>query len=132
MSSTVGNEGRSRLYLVTDVEELHKWNISHCDAHPLFRRVPDEECITHDPAVQAMLQTTEEGVKVARLGGLKYFAVYERLTDEDMKREGERLCRVMDLWREDHTQDISEENKSISIQSDPTSKRTKISGPFVN
>src|SRR5690242_16916394 len=28
-----------RLYTITDVEELYKWHVAKCDAHPLFRRI---------------------------------------------------------------------------------------------
>ena len=62
----------------TDVEELHKWHVAKCTAHPYFERIPDAECLAEDPAVNAMLEKTEEGIKVARLGGNKYFAVFRR------------------------------------------------------
>lgn len=65
----------------TDVEELHKWHVEKCEAHPCFRRVPDEEALAQDPGVRTMLQDTEESKKVARLGGNKHFAVYERIAD---------------------------------------------------
>eukprot|EP00128_Syssomonas_multiformis_P009620 Colp12_sorted_trinity150504_noHs@10823 len=70
-----------RLYTVTDVEELHKWHVEKCDAHPSFRRVPDAEVLANDPGVRTMLEDTEESKKVARLGGNKHFAVYERIAD---------------------------------------------------
>jgi hypothetical protein len=64
-----------------DVEELHKWHVEKSDIHPCFRRIPDSEVLAEDPAVRIMLEETEESKKVARLGGNKYFAVYERLPD---------------------------------------------------
>ena len=70
------------LFLMTDVEELHKWHVAKCTAHPYFERIPDEECLASDPSVNAMLVQTEEGIKVARLGGNKYFAVFRRQEDE--------------------------------------------------
>jgi len=73
-----------RLYVVTDVEELHLWHVAKCDGHPAFRRIPDEDAEKENPAVHArMLESTEESKKVARLGGNKHFAVYERLPDWD-------------------------------------------------
>ena len=39
-----------------------------------------------DPAVRAMYEETEEGKKVARLGGQKFFAVFERLPDDEIIR----------------------------------------------
>lgn len=37
-----------------------------------------------DPAVRAMLELTEEGIKVARLGGKKYFAVFRRRLESEL------------------------------------------------
>jgi tRNA (guanine-N7-)-methyltransferase len=110
-----------RLYLITDVLELHQWHVFHCDAHPLFRRlfvssntttteekilidndVDDKDMDTtptrnkntnttttnvikeeDDPCIEAMRTVTEEGQKVARNQGDKYYAVYERIADHD-------------------------------------------------
>lgn len=67
-----------RLYLITDVLELHEWHVAKVDGHSLFRRVPDEEA-AEDLGVQLMSEETEESKKVARCGGKKYWAVYERV-----------------------------------------------------
>lgn len=74
----------ARLYTVTDVEELHLWHVDKCSAHPCFRRLPNEELLQTDPAVQAMLEETEESKKVARMGGSKHFAVFERVRDDEL------------------------------------------------
>eukprot|EP00977_Amphora_coffeiformis_P004952 scaffold1055_cov165-Amphora_coffeaeformis.AAC.26 len=70
--------GEGKLYCITDVKELHDWHVSKCDAHPLFEKVSGEE-MEQDPCVQAMKTETEEGQKVARNKGDKYYAVYRRL-----------------------------------------------------
>lgn len=31
------------LYEVTDVKDLHDWNVKHLDMHPMFERIPDED-----------------------------------------------------------------------------------------
>jgi len=85
-----------RLYTITDVEELHIWHVEKCNAHPYFRRIPDEEIVGHDSAARCMSEDTEESKKVARLGGRKHFAVYERI-------EGaEEICHarpmIEQLW----------------------------------
>lgn len=67
-----------KMIFIIDVEELHKWHVEKCTAHPYFERIPDAEVLASDPAVNAMLEMTEEGIKVARLGGNKYFAVFRR------------------------------------------------------
>lgn len=75
---------RARLYCITDVLELHEWHVAKCDAHPLFRRLPDVDVETSDPCVQAMKTETEEGKKVARNKGNKYYAVYERIDPSEL------------------------------------------------
>lgn len=72
-----------RLYCITDVEELHDWHVEKCDIHPLFRRITDEAVVQADPCVKAMIEETEEGKKVERQGREKWFAVYQRIPDED-------------------------------------------------
>ena len=64
------------------MEELHQWHVTHCRSHPLFRELSPEEMDT-DPCVAAMRVETEEGKKVERAGAAKYYAVYQRLPDED-------------------------------------------------
>jgi tRNA (guanine-N7-)-methyltransferase len=84
-----------RLYTVTDVEELHKWHVDKCDHHRAFRRLPDEEVLLHDPCVRAILEDTEEGKKVARNKGSKYFAIYERVDDD--KQPSPAMLQLFDL-----------------------------------
>ncbi|EPY49759.1 tRNA (guanine-N7-)-methyltransferase catalytic subunit Trm8 [Schizosaccharomyces cryophilus OY26] len=69
-----------RLYTITDVEELHLWMAEHLDKHPLFRRLSKEE-EDADVCVALMTNETEEGKKVARNGGKKFTACYERMPD---------------------------------------------------
>jgi tRNA (guanine-N7-)-methyltransferase len=71
-----------RLYCITDVKDLHDWHVAKCDAHPLFRRLSDEVADA-DPCVAAMKIETEEGKKVARAKGEKYYAVYERIENAE-------------------------------------------------
>ncbi|CAM9519423.1 unnamed protein product [Chrysoparadoxa australica] len=75
--------GSSYLYLITDVEEVHQWHLEKCDAHPCFERVDDLEA-EKDPAVGLIQEVTEEGIKVQRNKGAKYWAVYRRLRDEQV------------------------------------------------
>lgn len=74
---------KARLYCITDVKELHEWHVAKCDAHPLFRRLPDGQVEKEDPCVKAMKTETEEGKKVERNKGEKHFAVYERIEDSE-------------------------------------------------
>jgi tRNA (guanine-N7-)-methyltransferase len=71
-----------RLYCITDVLELHEWHVDKCDKHPLFRRLTEEE-VKEDPCVEAMQTATEESQKVDRAGSCKYYAVYQRIPNED-------------------------------------------------
>lgn len=82
--------GSGRLYCITDVQELHAWHLAKCNAHPLFRKLSEED-MKKDPCVEAMKEETEEAKKVERQGGdnkkgEKYYAVYERILDEDVER----------------------------------------------
>eukprot|EP01107_Rhizomastix_libera_P018682 TRINITY_DN9984_c0_g1_i1.p1 TRINITY_DN9984_c0_g1~~TRINITY_DN9984_c0_g1_i1.p1 ORF type:complete len:270 (-),score=65.09 TRINITY_DN9984_c0_g1_i1:51-860(-) len=65
-------------YTITDVEDLHKWMVACFDAHPMFKRIPDEEAMK-DPAVPLIFSESEEAKKVERAGGKKYLAVYRRV-----------------------------------------------------
>lgn len=76
--------GRGLLYSITDVLELHEWHVDKCSKHPLFEALSADE-MEADPCVQAMKVETEEGKKVARNAGRKYFAVYRRITRASSK-----------------------------------------------
>ncbi len=65
-----------RLYLVTDVLELHESQVKACQEHELFVRVNDDE-VRDDDCVKAMLTTTEESKKVDRSNSRKYWCVYK-------------------------------------------------------
>jgi tRNA (guanine-N7-)-methyltransferase len=82
-----------KLYCITDVRELHEWHVQKCNAHPCLECIvvvhpqdaaasspPDlvERAMRDDVCIRAMMHETEEGKKVHRNGGDKYFAVYRR------------------------------------------------------
>ncbi|KAJ2371234.1 tRNA (guanine-N(7)-)-methyltransferase (tRNA(m7G46)-methyltransferase) [Coemansia sp. RSA 2607] len=67
-------------YMITDVKDLYDWNVKHLDAFPLFERISEEE-LESDPAVPCVVNSTEEGKKVARNKGNKYLACYRRIED---------------------------------------------------
>lgn len=75
-----------KVYTITDVEELHKWMVSHFvgedagDVSELWEQVSDKENDA-DPKVQIMSEETEEGKKVTRNGGKKHVAVFRRKND---------------------------------------------------
>eukprot|EP00611_Tribonema_gayanum_P003078 TRINITY_DN12406_c0_g1_i1.p1 TRINITY_DN12406_c0_g1~~TRINITY_DN12406_c0_g1_i1.p1 ORF type:complete len:260 (+),score=85.68 TRINITY_DN12406_c0_g1_i1:127-906(+) len=71
------------LYTITDVEALHAWHVARCGAHAAFEALSAEEAEA-DPCVAAMREETEEGKKVARAGGAKYWAVFRRKEDADV------------------------------------------------
>ena len=73
--------GVGRLYHITDVPELHEWMASRCRAHPCFEEINADEALKNDPAVRCMIESTEEGKKVARGGGSKFYAVFRRKLD---------------------------------------------------
>ena len=69
-----------RIYSITDVEELHLWNVKYLDEMRLLRKLTDEE-LKEDICVELITEETEEGKKVTRNGGKKYVAVYEKIGD---------------------------------------------------
>jgi tRNA (guanine-N7-)-methyltransferase len=77
--------GSGRLYCITDVEDLHNWHVEKCDAHPLFKRIDD---LADDPCVETMREVTEEGQKVERAGGKKFYAVYQRIPNDEAVKVG--------------------------------------------
>ena len=74
-------EPGGKVYTITDVKELHEWHVEKCDSHPLFKRIEDKEELDNDPCVNAIINETEEGKKVSRNNGSKYYAVYEYRPD---------------------------------------------------
>lgn len=99
-------KGIGQLCIITDVEELHKWHIAACNEHPLFQLVTmgststismscndddnDDKTTLNDQQEQeqkllinAMMNETEEGQKVTRNNGMKYYAIYRRIYDHE-------------------------------------------------
>ena len=70
--------------LHVDVKDLHEWHVEKCTNHPCFERVPDEEALTLDPCTNMLFTETEEGKKVTRLGGKKFFAVFRRRAENEL------------------------------------------------
>jgi len=71
-------EKGGKIYAITDVLKLHEWHLEQLEKHPLFQPVPEEEN-QNDPCVEAIIQETEEGKKVARNQGKKYYCVYRKI-----------------------------------------------------
>lgn len=70
------------LYTITDVKDLHLWMVKHLEAFPLFKKLNDEE-LQGDVCVEAVWNATEEGKKVIRNKGEKWFAAFRRISDEE-------------------------------------------------
>ena len=49
-----------KIYIVTDVEDLHNWQVSKLEEHPMFERLPESEESNEDPCVAAMRCGTDE------------------------------------------------------------------------
>lgn len=76
------------VYTVTDVRDLHEWMVKHLTAFPLFRRIPDDDpMLKEDPCVDAVMYSTEEGRKVERNAGDKFFAAFVRLDNPPVDQE---------------------------------------------
>ncbi|XP_064555456.1 tRNA (guanine-N(7)-)-methyltransferase [Drosophila montana] len=66
------------VYTMTDVEDLHKWIVSHMTQHPLYERLRDEEA-NADPITPKLYQSSEEGAKVVRNKGDHFLAIFRRI-----------------------------------------------------
>ena len=93
-----------KLYCITDVLELHKWHVAKCNAHPLFECISDT---TDDPCVATMQTATEESQKVDRAGASKYFAVYRRISNNQVPL----LTTIEDFFPEEEDDDEESEEK---------------------
>lgn len=70
------------LYTITDVHDLHTWMVKHLEAFPLFKRLSDQD-LEGDVCVEAVWNATEEGKKVIRNKGDKWFAAFRRISDDE-------------------------------------------------
>lgn len=68
------------VYTATDVEDLHQWMVEHFSSFPLFCQLTSQE-ESCDPVVPLLLESTEEGKKVARGGGKVFIACFRRIKD---------------------------------------------------
>lgn len=67
------------LYCITDVKELHDWQVAHLDAHELFDKLSDEE-LDKDVCYKLIQNSSEESQKVERNAGSKWSAAYRRVS----------------------------------------------------
>jgi len=69
------------VYTITDVKDLHDWMVKHLIEFPLFEKIEEEELIREGKGivVEAVKTATEEGRKVERNKGDKWFAAFQRL-----------------------------------------------------
>jgi tRNA (guanine-N7-)-methyltransferase len=66
------------LYTVTDIEALHDWMCKHVSQHPAFERLTEDE-VKSDILYDKLPESSEEGQKVTRNKGDKFFAIFRRL-----------------------------------------------------
>jgi tRNA (guanine-N7-)-methyltransferase len=69
------------IYTITDVKDLYDWMVKHLTEFSLFERIEEEELVRDGKGtvVEAVKTTTEEGRKVERNKGEKWFAAFQRL-----------------------------------------------------
>ncbi|KAL9936150.1 hypothetical protein V8E36_004992 [Tilletia maclaganii] len=76
------------VYTITDVHDLHLWMVKHLTAFPLFERLADDGPeLKDDPCIRLVTYSTEEGKKVERNKGSKYFAAFRRKPDPEVGQE---------------------------------------------
>merc|ERR1711957_430507 len=57
------------IYVVTDVKDLHDWEVEKLSTHPMFERLSLDQEKEHSDCVLAMREGTDEARKVIRNGG---------------------------------------------------------------
>jgi len=69
------------IYTITDVKDLYDWMVKHLTEFPLFERIEEEELVRDGKGtvVEAVKMATEEGRKVERNKGDKWFAAFLKL-----------------------------------------------------
>ena len=66
-----------KIYTVTDVEDLHNWQVSKLSEHPMFELVSEDEN-KNDPCIAYMREGTDEARKVLRKQGQIWHAVFRK------------------------------------------------------
>ena len=81
------------IYTITDVKDLYDWMVKHLTEFPLFQRIEEEELVRDGKGkvVEAVKTATEEGRKVERNKGDKWFAAFQRLEKPRMVPE---ICAI--------------------------------------
>lgn len=105
---------RAKLYTITDVKELHEWHVEHCDKHPLFERLSDEELVD-DPCVEVMRTETEEGKKVARNKGDKYYAVYRRIAPVSEETSPGHQWHAGNFFQTDQAEGVDQQEEEEEV-----------------
>jgi len=70
-------KNKGRIYSITDVENLHNWNVETIQSNPCFRKMYEEE-YKDDVCIECM-KNTDEAKKVKKINGKMYIAVFERV-----------------------------------------------------
>jgi tRNA (guanine-N7-)-methyltransferase len=78
------------IYTITDVKDLHDWMVKHLSEFPLLEKIEEEELARkgRGNVVEAVKMATEEGRKVERNRGDKWFAAFQRLEGPRKDSEG--------------------------------------------
>ena len=69
----------ARVYIVTDVKQLYDWMYDHFKRFPLFEELSKEE-LEDDLIVPYLFDTSEEGQKVTRNNGEKFYSVFKKIS----------------------------------------------------
>ena len=70
-------KNKGKIYSITDVENLHNWNVETIESNPCLRKMKEEE-YKDDTFIECM-KNTDEAKKVKKINGKMYIAVFERV-----------------------------------------------------
>jgi len=81
-----------KIYVVTDVKDLHDWQVAKLEDHPMFEMLSDAEN-EGDPCIGYMREGTDESRKVKRNGGSIWHAVFRKRDPEHNTLDAEKLLK---------------------------------------
>ncbi len=83
-----------KIYVVTDVEDLHNWQVGKLLEHPMFELLTDAEN-EGDPCIAYMREGTDEAKKVLRKQGQIWHAVFRKRDYNDAKDQAQIKQEMM-------------------------------------
>jgi len=86
-----------KIYTVTDVEDLHNWQVDKLSEHPMFEMLTDEQN-QGDICIEYMREGTDEAKKVIRREGQIWHAVFRKRDVNDASDKAAVTKKMMEAY----------------------------------